>query len=89
MKPIAADRQVALIAAGATAAASESASCATPALCIEHSVTVDMADGQPLPPLIENGVVWRVVRRANGRTIWRRLFLTSFCRHHEIRPRDE
>jgi hypothetical protein len=54
-----------------------SASSATPALCIEHSVTVDMADGQPLPPLVEDGVVWHVVRRANGRTMWRRLLLTS------------
>jgi hypothetical protein len=34
-----------------------------------------MDDGQPLPPLIEDGVAWHVVRRANGRTIWRRLFL--------------
>lgn len=89
MNPIAADRKVALIAAGATAAASESASCATPALRIEHSVNADMADGQPLPPLIEDGVVWHVVRRANGRTTWRRLLLTSFCRHHEIRLHDE
>jgi hypothetical protein len=36
---------------------------ATPALRIEHSVSADMADGQPLPPLIEDGVVWHVVRR--------------------------
>lgn len=63
MNPIAADRKVALIAAGASAAASESASCATPALRIEQSVSADMADGQPLPALIEDGVVWHVVRR--------------------------
>jgi hypothetical protein len=89
MNPIAAGRQAAFIAAGATAAASESASCARPTLCIEHAVTADMADGQPLPPLIEDGVAWHVVRRANGRTTWRRLLLTSFCRHHEIRLHDE
>jgi len=37
-----------------------------PALYIEHRVTADMADGQPLPPLIENGVVgiWRIVPTA-------------------------
>jgi hypothetical protein len=44
-------------------------------LCIEHSITADLADGQPLPPLIEDGHVWHVVRRADSRTIWRRLFL--------------
>jgi len=43
------------------------------ALAIE--VTANMADGQPLPPLIENGVVWRLVRRAGGRTAWRRISL--------------
>jgi hypothetical protein len=53
-----------------------SASSATPALCIEHAVTADMANGQPLPPYIEDGVVWHVVRRANGRTTWRRIFLS-------------
>ena len=46
-------------------------------LAIEHAVTADMADGQPLPPLIEDGRVWHVVHRADGRTIWRRLFLKS------------
>jgi hypothetical protein len=45
-------------------------------LAIEHGVTADMPDGQALPPLIENGVPWRVVRRADGCTLWRRLFLT-------------
>jgi hypothetical protein len=34
-----------------------------------------MDDGQALPPLIEDNVVWQVVHRADGRTIWRRLFL--------------
>jgi hypothetical protein len=49
---------------------------ARPALCIEHCVTADMADGQSLPPLIEDGVVWHAVHRADGCTIWRRLFLS-------------
>jgi hypothetical protein len=52
----------------------------TPALWIEHSATVDMADGQPLPPLIEDGVVWHLVRRANGCTTWRRIFLENPAR---------
>jgi hypothetical protein len=47
------------------------------ALNVEHTITADMADGQPLPPLIEDGILWRVVRRAGGRTHWRRLFLSS------------
>ena len=41
----------------------------------EPPVRIEHTDGQPLPPLIENGVPWRVVRRANGRTLWRRLSL--------------
>jgi len=45
-------------------------------LRIEHTITADMTDGQPLPPLIEDGVVWHLVKRANGCTTWRRLFLT-------------
>jgi hypothetical protein len=36
-----------------------------------------MADGQPLPPFVEDGVVWHVVQRSNGRTTWRRISLTS------------
>jgi hypothetical protein len=54
-----------------------SASSKTPALCIEHSVTANMDDGQPLPPLIEDGFGWHVVRRAGSHTLWRRLFLSS------------
>jgi hypothetical protein len=46
-----------------------------PELSVEHAVTADMADGQPLPPLIEDGIVWHVVRRANGCTVWRRVYL--------------
>jgi hypothetical protein len=50
---------------------------AAPALCIEHSVTTDMADGQPLPPYPDRGITWQVVRRVDGRTTWRRLFVFS------------
>jgi hypothetical protein len=28
---------------------------------IEHLVTADMDDGQPLPPYIDDDVIWRVV----------------------------
>ena len=55
--------------------ASESANQVS-ALCIEHVTTVDMDDGQPLPPYIGDGV-WHVVDRADGRTTWRRIFLQS------------
>jgi hypothetical protein len=47
-------------------------------LIIEHTTTVDMPDGQPLPPLIFDGVVWRVVcRLASARTRWRRISLAE------------
>jgi hypothetical protein len=52
-----------------------------PRLVITYAVTADMADGQPLPPLIEEGIAWHVVRRAGGRTTWRRIFLSTFSRH--------
>ena len=45
-------------------------------LVIEHSVTADLPDGQPCPPWIERDIVWHIVRRSNGRTLWRRLFLS-------------
>jgi hypothetical protein len=46
------------------------------ALRIEHAVTADMPDGQPLPPFIEGNVVSHVVRRLpNARTLWRRIAL--------------
>jgi hypothetical protein len=35
-------------------------------LAIEHAVTADMADGQPLPPLIEDGRAWHLMHRADG-----------------------
>jgi hypothetical protein len=44
------------------------------AFIIQHLVTSDMDDGQPLPPLIEDGLIWRVVRRNGGRTLWRRIY---------------
>ena len=46
-------------------------------LVIEHIVTADMDDGQPSPPHIDNDVLWRVVRRADGHTLWRKIFLHS------------
>src|SRR6476660_9630323 len=47
-------------------------------LMVEYAETADMDDGQPLPPLILNGVVWRVLRRlADGRTRWCRISLTE------------
>jgi hypothetical protein len=44
-------------------------------LAIQHVVTADMDDGQPLPPFFEDGRPWHLVRRAGGRSLWRRLFL--------------
>jgi hypothetical protein len=42
---------------------------------IDHTITADMPDGQPLPPFIENGVIWHVVCRSDNRTLWRRIAL--------------
>jgi hypothetical protein len=45
-------------------------------LCIEHIATVDMDDGQSLPPYIDDGIVWwRVCRLPGSRTLWRRIYL--------------
>jgi hypothetical protein len=45
---------------------------------VEHAMTTDMDDGQALPPLITDGVVWRVVHRLpDGRTYWRRIHLVE------------
>jgi hypothetical protein len=41
----------------------------------EYRTTVDMADGQPLPPFYE-GTPWRVVMRVGGHTIWCRSVLS-------------
>jgi hypothetical protein len=46
-------------------------------LKIEYATTCDLDDGQVCPPWIEDNVVWHVVRRANGRTLWRRIGLGS------------
>jgi hypothetical protein len=48
-----------------------------PPLVIEHSTTADMPDGQALPPFIDDGGVWHLVRRADGHTLWRRISITS------------
>jgi hypothetical protein len=50
-------------------------------IAIDHVVTADMDDGQPLPPFIEDGVVWCVVRRRYRRTLWRRItpHTRTFC----------
>jgi hypothetical protein len=50
-------------------------------LVIEYAITVDMDNGRPLPPLIVDGVVWRIVRRLPGsRTYWRRICLAQQTR---------
>jgi hypothetical protein len=46
-------------------------------LAIEHTTTADMDDGQPLPPFMEDGVLWCVVRRQHSRTLWRRITLQT------------
>ena len=56
-----------------------------PVLVIQHAVTHDMEDGQSLPPIIEDGVIWHVVRRTDGCTTWRRLFLSPFSRRRLAR----
>jgi hypothetical protein len=48
-----------------------------PSVIIEYVDTGDMADGQPLPPYVDDGVVWGVVRRLpDNRTRWRRIRLS-------------
>jgi hypothetical protein len=44
-------------------------------LQIDHDLTADLPDGQPCPPFIVDNVVWRIVRRFPGATIWRRIHL--------------
>ena len=59
-------------------------------LIIERTVTSDMDDGQPLPPLIEDGIVWCVVDRHAGCTTWRRIFLaTSSVTDWRTVPEDQ
>jgi hypothetical protein len=50
-------------------------------LIVELVDTVDMPDGQPLPPYIDDGVVWHVARPLPGaRTRWRRISLAENLR---------
>ena len=60
-----------------TRAISQAESVGNLSVHIEHAATVDLPDGQSCPPFIEDGIVWSVVRRADGRTTWRRLYLKS------------
>jgi hypothetical protein len=49
-----------------------------PSIIVEYVDTADMADGQPLPPYIDDGAVWCVVHRLpDSRTRWRRIRLSS------------
>jgi hypothetical protein len=49
-----------------------------PSVIVEYVDTADMADGQSLPPYIDDGVVWQVVRHLpDNRTRWRRIRLSS------------
>jgi hypothetical protein len=47
-------------------------------LIVEYADTADMDDGQPLPPYIDDGVVWHVARPLPGAcTRWRRISLAE------------
>jgi hypothetical protein len=63
-----------------------------PMLMIEHAVTCNMDDGQSLPPIIEDGVVWHAVCPLPGaRTLWRRISLqpsTTLPGTAAARPRN-
>jgi hypothetical protein len=49
-----------------------------PSVIIEYVDTADMADGRPLPPDIDDGAIWRAVRRLpDSRTRWRGIHLSS------------
>jgi hypothetical protein len=61
---------------------------AAPALIIEYATTADMDDGQALPPFIDDGVVWHVVRRMAEHTLWRRIFLADNRAYAVLRPRS-
>jgi hypothetical protein len=48
-----------------------------PRLVVEHAVTHDMEDGQPLPPYY-GGAVWHVVRRLpGGSRLWRSISIRA------------
>ena len=58
-------------------------------LVIEHVTTVDMDDGQPLPPFMDDGAIWCVVRPLPGRkTLWRRIQITTQPSIAAAWPRD-
>jgi hypothetical protein len=41
---------------------------------IDRIVTSNMPDGQPLPPYMDNGAIWRVVHPLpSHKTLWRRI----------------
>jgi hypothetical protein len=44
---------------------------------ISHTVTADSPDGQPWPPP-DRDVLWAVVRRADGCTLWRAIHLVPY-----------
>jgi hypothetical protein len=44
-------------------------------MIIEHATTDDLPNGHPAPPV--DDYQWTVVRRRDGFTIWRRIFLTT------------
>jgi hypothetical protein len=55
-----------------------------------HEVTSDCPDGQPWPPPGSSEVLWVIVRRAEGCTVWRAIQLalvrsaaTDFCNFPE------
>jgi hypothetical protein len=54
-------------------AATPSSRLSQPSSAVVYVITVDLDDGQPCPPYIEDGVPWRVTQRRNGRTLWRRV----------------
>jgi hypothetical protein len=46
----------------------------SPNLVIEHTVTCDLDDGRVCAPYLEDGVIWCVVKRRSGQTLWRRIY---------------
>jgi hypothetical protein len=54
-------------------------------LIVEYADTADMPDGQPLPPYIDDDVVWHAVCPIPGaRMLWRRIRLSSETLEHAI-----
>jgi hypothetical protein len=55
-----------------------------PVNVIEHAITVDMDNGRLLPPLIVDGVVWRIVRGCLAvERCWRRIRLVEQIRRSD------